>query len=171
MDIAFINRALGMQRGGGEIWDLEMAKTLHSIGNNITIYTGEPLLAEPQKNVNLPVKWVKSPFLYDLGYSAPIGIGGVITDLDRQLFTRKLRQNLKGEHDIIHINGYPEILRIRKKINTPMTIKLNGPPHSLLYDYFHPTKSSYSWLNQADAVISTGVTEEEIEEMLEDHVE
>jgi glycosyltransferase involved in cell wall biosynthesis len=86
----------------------------------------------------------------------------VITDLDRQLFIRQLRQDLRDEHDIIHVNGYPEILRIKNEINTPMTIKLNGPPHSLFYDYFHPTKSSYSWLKQADAVISTGVTGEEI---------
>jgi glycosyltransferase involved in cell wall biosynthesis len=157
MDVAFVNRSLGMRRGGGEIWDLEMARALSSKGINVTIYTGKPLTGGLKKPVDLPVETVSSPFLYDLGYAAPIGVGGVITDLDRYLFSVQLRRHL-DEHDIVHLNAYPELLRISSDIDAPMTIKLNGPPHSLFYDYIHPWKSSYSWLDRAEAVVTTGMT-------------
>ncbi len=151
-----------MRRGGGEIWDLEMARSLQSMGVNVTIYTGKPMTKNLDKPIDLPVKNVVSPFLYDLGYAAPVGVGGVITDLDRFLFYIRLTRCLGDEHDVVHLNGYPELLRIKSRVDVPVTIKLNGPPHSLFYDYIHPLKSSYSWLEQADEVIATGVTTEAI---------
>lgn len=163
MNVAFVNRSLGMRRGGGEIWDLEMARALQSKGVDVTIYTGKPLTGDVEKPFELPVTKVPSPFLYDLGYAAPIGVGGVITDLDRTLFSVQLLRHLDDDHDIVHLNGYPELLRIKSNVDIPVTIKLNGPPHSLFYDYVHPWKSSYSWLQQADAVIATGVTTEAVQ--------
>lgn len=163
MNVAFVNRSLGMRRGGGEIWDIEMARALQSKGVEVTLYTGKPLTRGVEKPVDLPVKYITSPFLYDLGYAAPIGLGGLITDIDRTLFYVQLLRHLSDGHDIVHLNGYPELLRIKSHIDAPVTIKLNGPPHSLFYDYVHPLKSSYSWLELADQVIATGVTTEAIE--------
>jgi glycosyltransferase involved in cell wall biosynthesis len=160
MNIAFINRALGMRRGGGEIWDLEMAKALNSYGVDITIYTGRPVTKDTSKPIDVPVKKVTSPFLYDIAYSAPMGVGGAISDVDRQIFFTQVKRHLGESHDLIHINGYPEFLRLKNQVDRPITIKLNGPPHSLFYDYIHPTKSSYSWLSRAEEVIGTGVTTE-----------
>lgn len=164
MDIAFVNRPLGMRRGGGEIWDLEMAKALSALGERVTLYVGRPLFSELCKNIDLPLVEVPSPFLYDLGYRAPTGIGGVITDFDRQGFITQLKRYLQSQHDIIHLNGFPEMLRLAKGQNTPYTIKLNGPPHSLFYDYIHPTKSSYTWLQYAEEVVTTGVTTDVVRE-------
>ncbi|MFA1610786.1 glycosyltransferase family 4 protein [Halobellus rubicundus] len=151
-----------MRRGGGEIWDIEMSRALNKMGHNITLYTGKPLSGDISKPSDLPTIKVTSPFLYDLGYAAPIGVGGLITDIDRQLFITQLRRHLADNYDIVQINGCPETLRIRNSVECPMTIKLNGPPHSLFYDYIHPTKSSYSWLNQADGIVTNQITAKKI---------
>lgn len=163
MDIAIINRPLGMRRGGGEIWDIEISNKLYDMGHDVTLYTGKPLSKDITKPIDLPTVKIKSPFLYDLGYAAPIGIGGVIADIDRQLFISQLKRRFDQTHDII-VAGHPEILRIKDSVDCPMSIKLNGPPHSLFYDYIHPTKSSYSWLKHADEVITGGITTKIIQE-------
>lgn len=163
MDVAFVNRTVGMRRGGGELYDLEMARALTSLGVDVTFYTGEPISGGLSKPVEVSTQTVKSPFLYDLAYAAPMGIGGVISDIDRQAFIKMLSREMRETHDIVYLNGYPEFLQLKEYVDCPVTIKLNGMPHSLFYDYIHPTKSSYTWLKLADAIFGNTRTINQIE--------
>ena len=160
MDLTFVNRMLGISRGGGEIWDLKMAEGLEELGADVTFYVGKPLRSElPEPIEDFDYVEVPTPHLRDLAYAAPIGVGGALSDLDARLFTLRVVSRLQeNEHDIIHVNSDPQFGRIVSQFDVPVTIKMNGPPHSLWYDYVNPFGSSYDFFRCFDAVIATGVT-------------
>ena len=166
MDIAFVNRFAGISRGGGEMWDLKMAEGLERRGAEITFYVGKPLrkeLPEPIEEFNSVA--VDTPHLRDVAYSAPRGIGGTLADIDKWIFSDRIKKNLrKTDHDIIHINGHPRFAPYISEFDVPVTIKMNGPPHSLWYDVVNPFTSSYDFFEAFDTVIATGVTTQEIQE-------
>ena len=151
---------LGISRGGGEIWDLKMAEGLEELGADVTFYVGKPLRSElPEPIEDFDYVEVPTPHLRDLAYAAPIGVGGALSDLDARLFTLRVVSRLQeNEHDIIHVNSDPQFGRVVSQFNVPVTIKMNGPPHSLWYDYVNPFGSSYDFFRCFDAVIATGVT-------------
>ena len=165
MDIAFVNRMLGMIRGGGEIWDLRIAEQLEELGVNITFYVGKPLTSELSDPVEeFDTVEVPTPHLRELAYAAPIGIGGVLYDLDSSFFRRRVVKELQDtDHDIIQVNSDPQFGRFVDQFDRPIIVKMNGPPHSLWQDYIHPFSSSYDFFEKFDAVIATGVTTEKIQ--------
>jgi glycosyltransferase involved in cell wall biosynthesis len=87
-----------------------------------------------------------------------------LSDIDRQIFTSLTKRQLTDEFDIIHVNSRPQFLRVAESFDAPMTIKMNGPPHSLVYDHLLPGTSSYDFFELADAVIGTGETPDLIAE-------
>jgi glycosyltransferase involved in cell wall biosynthesis len=165
VDVAFVNRMLGMTRGGGEIWDLKMAEQLEEMGVDVTFYVGKPLfsgLADPIEAFDSIA--IPTPHLRDMAYAAPIGIGGALYDIDEWVFRRRVVDRLlDANHDIIHVNSDPQFGRFVDRFDSPVVVKMNGPPHSLWQDYLNPFSSSYDFFEKFDAVIATGVTTEEIE--------
>lgn len=165
MNIAFVNRMLGIHRGGGEIWDLQIADYLEDLGADITFYVGKPIqsqLPEPPDQFS----YVEVPTLHlrDLAYAAPIGVGGVLNDIDSRVFSNRVMKHLLNHtHDIIHVNSDPRFGRLQSKLDVPLTIKMNGPPHSLWYDYINPFTTSSQLFKYFDEVIATGITSEEIQ--------
>jgi len=166
MNLAFVNRMLGITRGGGEIWDLKMAEELEELGVELTFYVGKPLRSDlPEPIDGFKTVEIPTPHLRDLALGAPIGIGGALYDVDRWLFRRRVISQLKKrEHDIIHVNSDPQFGRFVDQFDSPVVVKMNGPPHSLWQDYINPLSSSYDFFEEFDAVIATGVTTGEIEE-------
>ncbi|MFB6198668.1 MAG: hypothetical protein ABEI52_10435 [Halobacteriaceae archaeon] len=112
-DVAFVNRMLGMNRGGGEIWDLRIAEQLQEMGFDITFYIGKPMRSDLSNPVdNFDTVAIRTPHLRDLAYAAPIGIGGALYDLDSWFFRRRVAQELHDtDHDIIHVNSDPQFGR------------------------------------------------------------
>lgn len=166
MDIAFVNRFAGINRGGGEMWDLNMAERLEKQGAKVTFYVGKPLRKElPEPIEEFDSVGVDTPHLRDLAYSAPTGIGGLLADIDKWIFSDRVKNKLRNaDHDIIHINGHLRFARYISEFDVPVTIKMNGPPHSLWYDIVNPFTSSYDFFDEFDAVIATGITTSEIQE-------
>lgn len=154
---------LGMVVGGGEIWDLEIARQLEQKEVEVTFFTGSPLLRSAKfryDDAPFTVRYIRTPHLQEYALAAPVGIGGLLSDLDRQIFAKRIKEKLTERFDVIHINSRPSLLRLSEELETPITIKMNGPPHSLIRDYVLPGASSYDYFNRADAIIGTGETPE-----------
>jgi glycosyltransferase involved in cell wall biosynthesis len=154
----------GISRGGGEIWDLKIAEELQKIGVDVTFYVGKPLRSELLEPIEqFEYVEIPTPYLRDFAYAAPIGIGGALSDIDTQLFTnRVIKQLQKRDHDLIHINSNPQFGRVVSQFDVPITIKMNGPPHSLWYDHIHPFTSSYGFFRYFDSVIAHSETASKI---------
>ena len=166
MNLAFVNRMLGITRGGGEIWDLKMAAGLEELGVEVTFYVGKPLRKGlPEPIDGFETVEVPTPHLRDFALDAPIGIGGALYDIDEWFFRRRVVSELKERnHDIIHVNSDPQFGQFVDRFDSPVVVKMNGPPHSLWQDYINPLSSSYDFFDEFDAVIATGVTTGKIEE-------
>lgn len=164
MEVAFVNRMLGLHRGGGEIWDLRMAEHLRDLGVDVTFYLGKPRGSElTHPPWDFDYVEVDTPHLQDLAYSMPAGVGGALADLDAHFFTRRAVDRLKGaDFDVVHVNSRPHFARYADGFGQPVVIKMNAPPYSLWYDVVNPFTSSYRLLEEFDRVIATGVTVEEI---------
>lgn len=165
MDVAIINRMMGLSRGGGEVWDIRMADELADDGISVTFYVGKPIVSELTHPVEShSTVSVTTPHMRDLAYAAPRGIGGVLADLDSFVFSRRVSDRLEdGNHDIIHVSSDPGFARLSDRLEAPMTITMHGPPHSFYHDTLNPWSSSYRLLERFDGVIGTGVTGSRIE--------
>jgi len=165
MNVAFVNRMLGITRGGGEIWDLRMAEELRDLGVEVTFYVGKPMRSELEEPIDgFETVEVSTPHLNEIAYAAPIGIGGALYDLDGWFFRRRVVKKLeKRDHDIIDVNSDPQFGGYVDRLDQPVTVKMHGPPHSLWQDYLNPLANSYDFFEKFDAVIATGVTTERIE--------
>jgi len=165
MDVVFVNRMLGMTRGGGEIWDLRMAENLEELGVGVTFYVGEPVFGELSDPIEgFDSVTVPTPHLRNMAYAAPKGFAGALYDLDTALFRRRVVSELdERDHDIIHVNSDPQFGRYADRFDQPVVVKMNGPPHSLWQDYLSPFADSYDFFEKFDAVVATGVTTEKIE--------
>lgn len=156
MDVAFINR---WGRGGGVIWDIEMAKHLRELGISVTFYIGKSESKGFKHPVSEVENYVPIPTvdLVDYAKAAPPGIGGALRDLDMKIFAKKINREINySSYDVIHVNS---VISLGEHIDsTPSTIKLNGPPHSLWHDVINPYSSSYDRLQLFDEIIATGVT-------------
>lgn len=155
---------LGFVRGGGEIWDLKMANRIESQGVDVTFVTGSPLRDDsPYAIEDFDTETVTTPHIIDFAYSLPPGAAGVMTDLDAFFFARKVGKVLGDINpDLLHVNTWPHLAGVADAFDGPTVIKLNGPPHSLWYDVVNPFTSSYQKLNLFDAIVTTGVTTDEV---------
>jgi glycosyltransferase involved in cell wall biosynthesis len=164
MDVAFVNRMLGITRGGGEIWDLRIAEALADQSIDVTFYVGEPLTSElPEPLTDFETVEVPTPHLRDIAYSAPRGIAGLIEEVDSAVFRQQTARALAdADHDLVHVNFDPRFRHLTTQLDCPVTIKLNGPPHSLFYDTLHPWTDSYDFLSAFDTIVATGITPQKI---------
>jgi glycosyltransferase involved in cell wall biosynthesis len=166
MDIAFINRMIGITRGGGEIWDLKMAEHLQSKGVNVTFYVGKPLFGDLSNPVReFDSVTVPTPHLQDTAYAAPKGVGGILADIDAEVFCRRAARELQERnHDLVQVCSRPEFGRYIDTVDAPVSVVMHGEPYSLWQDYVNPLSSSYDFFDEFDAVIATGMTTGKIEE-------
>lgn len=166
MNIAFVNRMVGISRGGGEIWDLKMAEGLEDRGAKVTFYVGKPLRSDlPEPIESFETVPIPTPHLQDLAYAAPQGIGGVLADVDAHVFSRRVaRQLARDGVDLVQVCSRPPFARYVEAIPAPVTLVMHGKPYSLWYDMINPWTSSYDLLTKFDQVIATGATSNLIRE-------
>jgi glycosyltransferase involved in cell wall biosynthesis len=119
MNITFINRMMGIKFGGGENFDLNMARALKKRGHNIKFVVGREWsqLALPMDENEFEVKYIKTPYLRDWHYKIkPTNfIKKVISvcalELDRWLFQQETFKYLKHNNwtDVYQLCGQPEL--------------------------------------------------------------
>ena len=173
MDIAFINRMIGITRGGGEIWDLKMAEGLEERGAEVTFYVGKPLRSElPEPIEEFETVEVPTPHLQDLAYAAPPGVGGALAHLDARVFCRRAAKAIQQrDFDLVQICSRPHFAQYVDQIDAPMSIVMHGEPYSLWYDVLKPGGSTYELLEKFDQIITVEGVRETIEQKVSCSIE
>ncbi|MBN2559527.1 MAG: glycosyltransferase family 4 protein [Phycisphaerae bacterium] len=163
MRILFINRMASMLRGGGETFDVEMARHLQELGCDITFLSGIPLFSGPRvkvtpSNFQFPISsfQIRTPYAGDLRWDKFPG-GWRIRQADFALFEwRAFRWAFarKGDFDVVQVCELPRFVAWWRKVatNVPVVMRLTS---SIYYD---PVRG----VEKADAVIASGATLREI---------
>jgi len=119
MNITFINRMMGIKFGGGENFDLNIAKALKKRGHKIRFIIGREWnhLSLPMDENEFEVIYIKTPYLRDIHYKIKptnlfnkvISVGAI--ELDRLLFQIATYQYLRDDNwtDIYQLCGQPRL--------------------------------------------------------------
>ncbi|HMP74736.1 MAG TPA: glycosyltransferase family 4 protein [Kiritimatiellia bacterium] len=170
--ILFINRMAAMVRGGGETFDLEMARHLAALGCEVTLLTGIPLMgrarlgpadwwpgcgiASSHEIENWPLKignaHIRTPYLGWFPWDKTPG-GWRIRVADFKLFERSAARwayHRRVRFDVIQICELPFFLDYYKgrESRVPVCMRLTAP------DFYDPRGA----LQRANAVIASGTT-------------
>ncbi|MCG3681422.1 glycosyltransferase family 4 protein [Aliarcobacter butzleri] len=153
MNITFINRMMGIKFGGGENFDLNMARALKKRGHNIRFIVGlkwNKLSLPMYENEFDEVVYIKTPYLRDIHYKVkPTNILNKIIsagalELDLRLFENAVLSYLKNDtwSDIYQICGLPRIgalLDVKRKNAIKQQFKTivrwPGPPSKIKLKY------------------------------------
>lgn len=128
MNVAFVNRELLMNRGGGEINDLNIAKTLRDIGHQVEFFARVPMLKNERHGTSgFVVNKVTSPYLYGVSHSLPGIIASIVRHIDGRLFATALKRVLTNrEYDIIQLTGRPSLTSIKRTVNSKVVYSVRG---------------------------------------------
>ena len=147
-------RCLAMMRGGGETQHLAWMRALITMGVEIDIITGRPLLQPPLYDVDdIPTTVLRSPYMRDFVYKVQgkrvVGrLGSMALHADEELFSRLAWSTISArvtKPDLVLAHAVHQAARVRT-VDVPVAIYLPGPPHE-----------RYTGdLRQADALISDG---------------
>lgn len=159
MKILFINRMLTLVRGGGETFDLEMAKQLSMMGCEIDFLSSRPLL----RGALLPVPTehfktcarsyvLASPFLGWFPWDKVKG-GWRLRSMEYRLFERKAIKWVMHhghEYDVIQICELPYVVSELKRrgFEKPLVMRLTAPNYG----------DHWQGVQKADRIIASGMT-------------
>ncbi|MFT5125558.1 MAG: glycosyltransferase involved in cell wall biosynthesis [Candidatus Omnitrophota bacterium] len=153
MRVLFINRMISMVRGGGETFDLEMARHLESPECQTAFLSGIPLFSQPDSPLDHPrSSTVRSPytgwFPWDRVWQA-----WRLRVWDFRCFERKVARWAKthrDEYDIIQICEMPPLIDdlLKQKLDCPIVMRITAP------DYHDPHKA----VTRASAIIASGTS-------------
>lgn len=119
MNITFINRMMGIKFGGGENFDLNMARALKKRGHNIRLIIGREWkqLTLPIDKNEFEVVYIKTPYIRDIHYKVKptslikkaISVGAL--ELDLIMFENQTFKYLQDDDwtDIYQICGLPRL--------------------------------------------------------------
>lgn len=162
MNITFINRMMGIKFGGGENFDLNMARALKKRGHNIRFIVGREWnkLSLPMDENEFEVVYIKTPYLRDIHYkiksvnilSKLISISSL--ELDLWLFENAVLSYLRNDtwSDIYQICGLPRIgallggQRNATKQQFKTVVRWPGPP----------SKRKLKYMKQCDINFANG---------------
>jgi glycosyltransferase involved in cell wall biosynthesis len=141
MRITFINRLAGIFWGGGETFDLEVAKALTHLGHDIQFVIGRRLWRLDLPMAEFLTTYVKTPFLPLLIHRGDASqsmlmkrIGWRAELLSRDIFERmafkKIGQNGVANHtDIFQLNGLPRLgAWLNEAVKAKSVVLWHGPP-------------------------------------------
>jgi glycosyltransferase involved in cell wall biosynthesis len=154
--ILFVNRMAGLERGGGETFDLEIARHLIRLGCEVTVLTSQPLCSRPPTPVPdpLPAVYLRSPYLPWFPWDKVKG-GWRVRVWEFQQFERKAAAWIEDHadaYDIIQICELPHLVirlkssRARRPGNVVM--RLTAPN---AYD-------PWGGIGAADALMASGTS-------------
>ncbi len=137
MKITFINRMMGIKRGGGESFDLNLAKALKKRGHEIRFIIGVKDNKKSFLEDEFEVVYIKTPYLRNIHYRIkPTNIFGKLVSatasmIDGTLFENKVFKYLKEEgkkSDIYQMCGLSELGERLEKEGMTSSIFWPGPP-------------------------------------------
>jgi len=153
--VLFVNRMLGMARGGGETFDLEMGRNLVRLGCRVEYLAARPLAgrlrAEPSDAAGR-VHWMRTPDLTWFPWDKVRG-GWRVRMLDFRLFEQRAAGWVRGredDFDVVQVCELPWFAAGYKRGGgrLPVVMRLTAPD---FYD-------SAGGIGAADAVIAAGAT-------------
>lgn len=171
MRVLFINRMASLVRGGGETFDLEMARQLSGLGCEVTFLTGLPLLGRAKLG---PREWwpgnisdfgfqisdfqIRTPYFGWFPWDKTPG-GWRIRIADFVMFERAAARwavRRAKQFDVIQVCELPFFVDYFKRANPaiPVCMRLTAPD-------FHDPRGA---LQRADAVIASGTTMQKMRE-------
>jgi len=161
-------RCLAMMRGGGETRHLAWARELTSMGVDVEIIAGRPLVfGGPRYPVEdlpaIPVTLLRTPYTRDFVYRRQHRRGfGRLTSLtlhaDEEWFCRAAWRAIAASSrppDVVHAHALYQAARLRAG-DTPVVINLPGEPH----------RRYARDLGRADALVADGWAAEHLPEKL-----
>ncbi len=140
MKITFINRGIGMFRGGGEQFDLNIAKALQQLGCVVSFIVGKPLFEKVKYPITeFDVDYVASPYLRDLSQKLEISgfplrqVGYRVFHFDYMVFGKKvvklLGKDRNRNFDVIQICGLSSLAsELVDELKIPVVLRFPGPP-------------------------------------------
>jgi len=137
MKIKFVNRCIGMLRGGGEQFDLNIARELQRLGCKVSFVVGRPLFRKVKYSVKeFPTEYLASPYLRDFSQKLEMmpfplrQIGYRLYNFDSRAFSKKAISFLvkKNDCDILQASGLSFITELKKRKKIPVVLCFPGPP-------------------------------------------
>ena len=153
MRVLFINRMISMVRGGGETFDIEMARHLQALGVSVSFLSGLPVRGSAVCPVtDFPSHTVRSPYTGLFPWDK-IWQGWRIRVLDFQCFEYRAARWVKAheaDFDVIQICEMPSLIDTLRGVGValPISIRITAP------DY-HDTRGAVA---RAQAVIASGTS-------------
>jgi len=158
MKVLFINRLMGIRRGGGEYFDYYVAKELQKLGCSIEFVIGKKLTGDFYKLDEFKTVYITTPYLRDIHYKYCESkwriirkIASICLEVDLYLFEKKVLNYLKkivnDKPDIIELCGLPRLGSwIEKELRIPTVIEWHGIP----------SKSNIKWAKKCAGHIAIG---------------
>ena len=155
MRVTMLVRCLAMMRGGGETRHLAWMRELETLGVDVDVIAGQPLLVGGARHPIEGAKatLIRSPYLRDAVYrwQRTSGFGRITMHalhLDEEWFCRAAWQDIAARTaapDIVHAHALYQAARLRRG-DIPVVINFPGAPHAR---YTHD-------IQQADALVADG---------------
>ncbi|MEM7392939.1 MAG: glycosyltransferase family 4 protein [Verrucomicrobiota bacterium] len=153
MRVLFVNRMASILRGGGETFDLEMARNLEQEGCEITFLTGRPLTGSVRSPIeSFAAHTIRSPYAGGINWDRWRG-GWRIRQADFWWFEKQAARwamRERSRFDVIQVCELPRFVADWKKNKTgiPVVMRMTSPL------YHDPVDG----IGQADALIASGTT-------------
>jgi glycosyltransferase involved in cell wall biosynthesis len=155
MRVTMLVRCLAMMRGGGETRHLAWMRELETLGVEVDVIAGQPLMLGGARHpvTGVTAEVIRSPYVRDAVYrwQHTRGFGRLTMHalhLDEEWFCRAAWQRIAGRAvppDIVHAHALYQAARLRRR-DIPVVINFPGEPHArYLPDIQH-----------ADALIADG---------------
>lgn len=141
MRITFINRLAGVLQGGGERFDLEVARALRKLDHQVEFVIGRRWSKLDIPMMEFPTTYVRTPYLRWLMYRGEasqsrllkaLGSRAMWLDLDmfeRMALKKIIENNIVERTDVFQINGLPRLgAWLRQKLHANTVIVWHGPP-------------------------------------------
>jgi glycosyltransferase involved in cell wall biosynthesis len=153
MRITFVNRMMGIQRGGGEYFDLQMGRTLRLLGHEVSFVVGRRL-----SRLDLPLEefetvYLRTPYLrgveYRQGKSGGRLLGGAGTRLrrlDDYLFAQAALRFLRkaGDAEVYQVCALSFLAAKLTDCGLKAVVRWPGPPGEKAARYARRAAASFS---------------------------
>lgn len=163
MKILFVNRMVAIERGGGETFDLEMARHLAQAGCDVCFLGNLPMCRRHiEWKESVPVRILRTPYFGWFPWDKVRG-GWRLRVFDFYLFERRAAAWLKKHaagFDVIQLCELPGTVAMarQKGVSTPMVVRLTAPNYI----------DQRNGLQAANAVIASGTSLLELKKKLPD---
>jgi glycosyltransferase involved in cell wall biosynthesis len=165
MRITFVNRLAGAFWGGGETFDLEIARALIRLGHNVQFVIGRRLWRLDLPMLEFPTTYVRTLFFLGLWYRGAASqrimmkrLGWRVELLSREIFERmafkKIAQmDIASHTDIFQLNGLPRLgTWLKEGLNAKSVVLWHGPPGPEVRYWNKRCSATFTYGGSVDAV-------------------